>query len=307
MKCLVTGGAGFIGSNLVERLVKEHHEVTVLDDLSTGNKKNLEGVQQNITFVKASITDKESLAKAAKGVEVIFHLAAMISVPDSIADPVKANWINVHGTVNVLIAAKQNKAKVVFASSCAVYGDTPVIPVSEKELPCPLSPYGLNKLTAEQYLQLFNHLYGLPYAALRFFNVFGPKQDPQSPYAAVIPLFIQKLLKDEHPSIFGDGEQTRDFVFVQNIVDALLLAATTNKNGVFNIGSGEQVSINQLVKELNDLLKKKLEPEYLAERPGDIKHSRADITLAKQELGFTPRVRFSEGLQETLSWFWKQG
>ncbi len=304
MKYVITGGAGFIGSNIVEELVSQGQEVVVIDNFSTGKKENLREFEKNIRIVEGSISDIELLKKEFQGADFVLHQAAIPSVPRSVKDPLSSNNANITGTLNVLIAARDcGVKKVVAASSSSVYGESEKLPKTEDMPTHAISPYGLTKLAGEEYMRLFFELYGLNYCALRYFNVFGPKQDPKSDYAAVIPLFIRKILSNEQPGIFGDGEQTRDFTFVKNVVEANLLAAKSSSVGVFNIACGERISVNRLVQGINSILGKSIKPKYLEERKGDIKHSMAGIEKARKMLGFNPKVSFTDGLNATVDWY----
>ena len=305
MNCLVTGGAGFIGSSIAEELSNLNHEVTILDNFSTGKQSNLESFKDKINIVKGSVTDKELVSKACKNIDTIFHLAAMVSVPLSIQNPLECSFTNLKGTLNIIRAATKNNSKIIFASSSAVYGDRKGLPKKEDMETQAISPYGLSKLSAEKYFKIFHELYGLKYCAFRYFNVFGPKQDPKSDYAAVIPLFINKMLNNEPPKIFGNGEQTRDFVFVKDVVRANIKAMQSDVSGIFNIGSGKSYTVNQLVQTLNKIMDKNLQPKYLEEREGDIVHSYSSIEKANQKLGFRPSIDFEEGLRQTVEWFKK--
>ncbi len=306
-RLLVTGGAGFIGSNLAEELAKEN-EVVILDDLSTGKIENIKDLagNSNVRFIRGSITDSYLLKKSFSGMDYVFHQAALPSVPRSIKDPKTSNEANITGTLNVLIAARDaGVKKVVCASSSAVYGDTPVLPKSEDMPLNPLSPYAVTKLTDEFYCKVFGELYGLQTVSLRYFNVFGPRQDPESQYAAVVPRFIKAILKDERPVIYGDGEQSRDFSFVRHVVDANILACESDKTGVFNIACGRRITVNRLVEIINEVLGKNVESVYAEPRPGDIKHSMADISKARS-FGYEPRSNFKKELSETIQWFISQ-
>lgn len=301
--CLVTGGAGFIGSHLVEALVQRGDTVRVLDDFSTGQRQNLAAVAGDIELIEGSIEDEARVQQAMAGVELVFHLAAMVSVPQSMAQPRRAEQLNALGTLNVLTAAQKSGARrLVLSSTCAVYGDEPSLPKTEQSPLRPKSPYAVSKLTAEQYCQLFNESFGLPTAVLRYFNVFGPRQDPSSAYSGVISIFVDKLAQAATPKIFGDGEQTRDFVFVSDVVQANLAAASTPAAAgqVFNIGTGRPVSINRLFACLAQLLGGPGTPDYQPPRPGDIVHSYADPSLAAQVLGWSARVEFEAGLRQTI-------
>jgi UDP-glucose 4-epimerase len=308
-KCIiVTGGAGFIGSNLV-RALEKYNTVKVIDNLSTGYLKNIKDLINNtkIEFIKGNITNLNFLQKTFKDVDYIFHLAAIPSVPRSIINPIKSNHANINGTLNVLIAAKDNNVKkVIYSSSSSVYGDTPTLPKKEDMKPCPLSPYAVSKLTSEYYCQVFTEVYYLPTICLRYFNVYGPYQDKKSEYAAVIPKFIASVLNNNSPVIFGNGKQTRDFTFVKDAVNANILAAESKETGVFNIAYGKRISINKLAKSIMNIIGKQIKPKYTAPRSGDILHSLADISKAKRKLGYVPKIEIKEGLEETIIWFQKQ-
>lgn len=302
---LVTGGAGFIGSHLVERLVRDGKGVRIIDDLTTGKRENIEPFLPEVEFVHGDVRDLELLRRAMDGVDYVLHQAAIPSVPRSIDDPATTNSVNVEGTLNVLIAARDAGVKrVVYASSSSVYGDSPTLPKRETMRPEPLSPYAVGKLAGELYCQVFHRVYGLETVALRYFNVFGPRQDPESQYAGVVPKFINLLLAGDPPTIFGDGEQSRDFTYVQDVVDANLLAVEAEgvSGEVFNIACGERLTINRLVEILSDLVGAKRRPTYASPRPGDVKHSVADVAKAKALLGYTPAVTVQEGLKRTLDW-----
>jgi len=302
---IVTGGAGFIGSHLAAELLKRGYKVIILDDLSTGKRGNIEPIlaQGNIQFTEGSITDLSLLNKLFQNVDVIFHLAAIPSVTRSVENPLTSHNVNLTGTLNVLLAAKDNKVKkVIYASSSAVYGDTPTLPKREDMPPDPKSPYAVTKLAAEYYCQTFYEVFGLPTICLRYFNVYGLGQDPGSQYAAVIPNFIARFLKNKPPIIFGDGEQTRDFTFVKDAIEANILAAEKDTTGVFNIGTGKKVSINELARLITEITGRDVRPIYREPRPGDIKHSLADISKAKQ-FGYNPKYNLEEGLRETIGSF----
>ncbi|HET6929374.1 MAG TPA: SDR family oxidoreductase [Candidatus Acidoferrum sp.] len=306
MRYLVTGGAGFIGSNTVDELVRRGHGVVVLDDLSSGKEDNLADVRSKITFMKGSITDIEVVQKAMVQADYVIHLAARTSVPRSVKDPVDTNRINVDGTLNVLIAARDNKVKrVVFAASSSAYGDTPTLPKSEDMQPVPISPYGVSKYVGELYAQTFGRCYGLENVCLRYFNIFGPRQDPDSPYSGVLSRFSTAFLDSASPVVFGDGEQTRDFTYVENAVQANILAceAPSASGRTFNVGTGSAVSLNQVLQLLEKTSGKKLETKYEPAREGDIRDSLADIRLAKEFLGYEPAVLFEEGLERTYAWY----
>ena len=306
MRYLVTGGAGFIGSNTVDELVRRGHGVVVLDDLSSGKEENLADVRAKITFMKGSITDLEAVQKAMHQAEYVIHLAARTSVPRSVKDPIDTNHINVEGTLNVLVAARDNRVKrVVFAASSSAYGETPTLPKKESMQPVPISPYGVSKYVGELYARTFGHCYGLENVCLRYFNIFGPRQDPDSPYSGVLSRFATAFLQDEPPVVFGDGEQSRDFTYVENAVEANLLAceAPAVSGGVFNIGTGDRFSLNQTLDILRRVSGKKLKAKYEPPREGDIRDSQADVTAAREFLGYQPTVRFEEGLERTYDWY----
>jgi nucleoside-diphosphate-sugar epimerase len=306
MRYLVTGGAGFIGSNTVDELVRRGHGVVVLDDLSSGKEDNLAEVRSKITFMKGSITDIEAVQKAMVQADYVIHLAARTSVPRSVKDPVDTNRINVDGTLNVLVAARDNKVKrVVFAASSSAYGDTPTLPKSEDMQPVPISPYGVSKYVGELYAQTFGRCYGLENVCLRYFNIFGPRQDPDSPYSGVLSRFSAAFLDSTPPVVFGDGEQTRDFTYVDNAVLANTLAceAPSASGRTFNVGTGHAVSLNQVLQMLQKASGKTLETKYEPSREGDIRDSLADIRLAKEFLGYEPAVLFEEGLERTYAWY----
>jgi nucleoside-diphosphate-sugar epimerase len=306
MRYLVTGGAGFIGSNTVDELVRRGHSVVVLDDISSGKEDNLAEIRNKITFIKGSITDIEVVRKAMHEAEYVLHLAAKTSVPRSVKDPIETNKINIDGTLNVLVAAKELKVKrVVFAASSSAYGETPTLPKVETMQPEPISPYGVTKYVGELYGQAFGRCYGLENVALRYFNIFGPRQDPSSPYSGVLAKFCSAFLEDAQPVVFGDGEQTRDFTYVENAVQANLLAceAPSVSGKVFNVGVGGRVSLNEVVRVLGKISGKTLETKYEPPRDGDIRDSQADITQAKELLGYEPQVSFEEGLSRTYEWY----
>jgi nucleoside-diphosphate-sugar epimerase len=306
MKILVTGGAGFIGSNLVEELLKKNHTIKVLDNFSTGSRNNIEGYRKDIEVIEGDIRSYHIVQKAVHNVEVIFHLAALPSVPRSITDPITSNEVNVLGTLNLLNAAVESKvSRFIFSSSSSVYGDTPELPKHEGMTPNPLSPYAVSKLTGEKYCSVFSRLYGLETISLRYFNVFGPRQDPNSQYSAVIPKFIKLMINDKQPVIYGDGLQSRDFTFVKNVVNANILAASAKcESGVvMNCACHFRVTLNDLVNEINQILGKNIQPIYSEPRTGDIKHSFADISLAKKLINFEPTFGFKEGLIKTFDYY----
>ncbi len=306
MRYLVTGGAGFIGSNTVDELVRRGHSVVVLDDFSSGKEDNLAEIRNKITFIKGSITDIEVVRKAMHEAEYVLHLAARTSVPRSVKDPIETNKINIDGTLNVLVAAKELKIKrVVFAASSSAYGETPTLPKVETMQPRPISPYGVTKYVGELYGQTFGRCFGLENVALRYFNIFGPRQDPGSPYSGVLAKFCTAFLEDTQPVVFGDGEQTRDFTYVENAVQANLLACEApNVSGkVFNVGVGGRVSLNEVLRTLGKITGKTLEAKYDPPRDGDIRDSQADISQAQEYLGYDPQVSFEEGLARTFEWY----
>ncbi|MEN6552502.1 MAG: SDR family oxidoreductase [Methanobacterium sp.] len=303
-KVVVTGGLGFIGSHLVEKL-SEDNLVVIIDDQSTGNIENIKHF--NISKIDTTLGDITSinLEEIFDGADYVFHEAAVTSVQKSVDDPFISNKVNITGTLKVLEAAKNTDVKkVVLASSSAVYGDTESLPLSEDDPVNPLSPYAVGKTTGELYCNVFSEIYGLPTISLRYFNVFGPRQDPKSQYAAVIPIFIDKILKNESPIIYGDGEQSRDFVSVKHVVAANIMAAESKLTGAFNIGLGKSTTINQLFLMIKEIIGIDIQPLYEKERPGDIKYSLADISKAKS-LGYDPKADFKEELKETVEWFKK--
>ncbi len=305
-KVLVTGGAGFIGSHLVEVLISHGCDVAVLDNLSSGSLANLRSVKDRITFHKGDIRDHTLLTNISKGCEIIFHLAAEVSVPRTVEDPLGTAMINEMGTLFVFESARKNRLKrVVFSSSCAVYGEGVIGSKLESMTPEPLSPYAVQKLTGEFYARLYNDLYGLETVCLRYFNVYGPRQDPSSPYSGVIAIFMIKAILEQQPVIYGDGNQYRDFIFVNDVVKSNLLAASRDKAAgeVFNIGSGSCIRINQLWDIICQQSGRKIEPEYEPPRAGDIFKSIADISHAKSQLGFEPDCSFEKGIRITLDWY----
>lgn len=303
---LVTGGAGFIGSNLVAELVARGEQVRVLDNFSTGRRTNLEPYLNRIEVMEGDIRSYHLVRQATAGMDYVLHQAALPSVPRSVRDPLTSNEVNITGTLNMLQAALEVGVKrLVFASSSSVYGDAPALPKQESMTPWPRSPYAISKLAAEQYCQVFWQLYGLETVALRYFNVFGPGQDPASQYAAVIPKFITALLAEERPVIYGDGSQSRDFTFVSNVVQANLKACTAPDaaGGVFNIACGERYSLLELVARLARLTRGRCDVLHAAARPGDVPHSQADISLACSRLGYEPQHSLAEGLRRTIEWY----
>lgn len=303
---LVTGGAGFIGSHVVRGLLERGRAVRVLDDCSTGKRENLADVADRIEFVQGDICDATIVARCMRDVETVFHLAARASVPRSVAEPLAAHEINVTGTVNLLIAARDaGVRRFVYSASSSAYGDTPVMPKAVDMRPLPLSPYAVSKLAAEYYCTCWTEVYGLPTVSLRYFNVFGPRQDPDSPYAAVIPAFVSRMLRGQRPIVYGDGEQSRDFCFIDNVVAANLLAADvpTVRGEVVNIACGQRTTLNEIVRDINRLLGTDVAPEYQPPRAGDVRHSLADISEARRVLGYEPRIMFAEGLERSLAWY----
>ncbi len=305
-KALITGGAGFIGGHLAESLVAGGWDVTVIDNLSTGHLENLTRIQDKIRFINGDIQDAELLMTSTKECEVVFHQAAVVSVPQTVEDPVGSARVNDIGTLNVLEAARRNGVRrVVLASSCAVYGDDPTLPKVEGLLPKPQSPYAVQKLTGELNARLYDELFGLETVCLRYFNVYGPRQDPSSAYSGVISIFMSKAVQETAPAIYGDGNQYRDFIFVQDVVRANLLAATTQgaSGQCFNIGTGRTVRIKDLWHMVSELSDTNLPPSYLPERAGDIRESVANIDAAKVHLGFSPEFAFEDGLAKTFVWY----
>lgn len=305
---LVTGGAGFIGSHLVEHLLSQGKSVSVLDNLSTGKMQNLEPFLDKIVFYQGDICDEALLDRALEGVRIVFHEAALSSVPRSVKDPMASHHANSEGTLKLLLHAKEKGVKrVIYAGSSSAYGDSEELPKVETMIPKPLSPYASSKLAAEHYCQIFANIYGLETVTLRYFNVFGPRQDAQSEYSAVIPKFVSALQENKKPVIFGDGEQTRDFNYITNVVDANMLASEANgvSGKVFNIAGGKRISLNELLAFIQKIMQTSIQPHYDAPRIGDIRHSLADIDLAKKLLKYEPCVDVFEGLQKTVSWFLK--
>jgi len=303
-KVVVTGGAGFIGSHLAEELVRRGYYTTVLDDLSTGKIDNIEGLlsKKNVDFMQGSVTNLPLLLELFQNAEYVFHQAAIPSVPRSVDSPQFSHEVNITGTLNVLLSARDSGVKkVIYASSSSVYGDTPTLPKREDMLPEPQSPYAVTKLAGEYYCRAFHQVYGLPTVCLRYFNVYGPRQDPDSQYAAVIPKFIKRSCEGNPSVIFGDGEQTRDFTFVKDVVEANILAAQSDACGVFNISRGESITINQLAKLIIELVGNKVESVHQGPRPGDIRYSLADISKA-EAFGYESRYDLRVGLAETIRW-----
>ena len=304
MKYVITGGAGFIGSHIAEDLSK-NHEVIIVDNLFSGKKANIESLP--VELKEGSITELPFLMEVFEGADGVFHQAAITSVPRSVKSPLPTHEVNCTGTLNVLLAARDcGVKKVVCASSSSVYGDTPVLPKVETMIPYPLSPYGISKLTGEHYARVFSELYGLQTVSLRYFNVFGPRQDPQSEYAAVIPKFITKILRHESPVIYGDGSQTRDFTFVKDVVQANIRAMESNAEGIFNIAYQDRIDLNALAAMIMDIIGIDVPVLYDPPRPGDIHDSLADVRKAKESFGYEPQYTVRTGIEETIEWFRNQ-
>lgn len=305
-RILVTGGAGFIGSHLVEALVAEGHDVRVVDDLSSGKRSNLDHIRGPVEFIEADLTDFDACRRAAEGVDYVFHQAAMASVPRSVAEPLKSHNVGPSLTLNVLEASRQaGVRRVMFAASSSAYGDTETLPKVETMYPQPLSPYAAGKLAGEHYIKAYAESMGLDGVSLRYFNIFGPRQDPSSPYSGVISLFTTFMASGRAPSIYGDGSQTRDFTYVTNAVKANLLAMKHPKplrGEVFNVGVGEQISLLDLIRTINEIQGTDLQPSFLSPRAGDVKHSLADLTRIREVLGYEPEIGFKEGLGRTMAW-----
>lgn len=303
---LVTGGAGFIGSNIVEELVRRGEKVRVLDNFSTGKRENLSPFLDKVELIEGDIRSYHIVRAAMEGVEIILHQAALPSIPRSIRDPITTNEVNVGGTLNILMGARDAKVKrVVYASSSSVYGNSKELPKHEAMTLKPLSPYAVSKLAAEKYCQVFSQIYGLETTCLRYFNVFGPRQDPNSQYSAVIPKFIKAMLNDEPPVIYGDGEQSRDFTYVANVVEANLLASTAScESGLaVNCACHKQITLNELVEQINKILDKSIQPIHKEPRIGDIKHSFAEIGAIKKAIGYAPKFDFQNGLSLTINYY----
>jgi UDP-N-acetylglucosamine/UDP-N-acetyl-alpha-D-glucosaminouronate 4-epimerase len=307
MRYLVTGGAGFIGSNTVDEILRRGHSVVVLDDFSTGRDENLEECAGKIEIMRGSITDLPTVRKACQGADYVIHLAALASVPRSVADPIESNHINIDGTLNVLVAARDAKVRrLVYAASCSAYGEATTQPQRETMCADPISPYGVTKFVGELYAEAFQRCYGLETVCLRYFNVFGPRQDPTSEYSGVLSKFISTLLAAGQPVIFGDGEQSRDFIFIENVVQANLLACEAQNcaGRTFNIGTGGRHTLNETLRLLEKISAKKTAAKYEPPRSGDILHSQADITEARKALGYDPKIGFGEGLRRTWDWYY---
>jgi nucleoside-diphosphate-sugar epimerase len=302
---LVTGGAGFIGSHLAEELVRRGERVRVVDSLITGKRENLSHIPQ-VEFVHGDLADLDVARRAVAGVDYVLHQAAIPSVPRSVQDPITSNRANIDASLNVLVAARDaGVRRVVYAGSSSAYGNTPTLPKVETMPTAPLSPYALQKLVAEQYCRMFTALYGLETVTIRYFNVFGPRQDPSSPYSGVISLFISALAEDRRPTIHGDGEQTRDFTFVTNVVDGVLRAceAPDASGEVINVATGGRISLNELFRTIRDLTGARVDPIHAEPRAGDVRDSQADIEKARRLLGYEPRVSLADGLAKTVEWF----
>ena len=303
---LVTGGAGFIGSHLATRLSNDGHDVRVLDNLCTGKRENLAHLGDRIDFREADLRDRDAVADACRGVEVVFHEGALPSVPRSVADPGSTHDACVNGTFNVLLGARDaGVRRVVYAASSSAYGESPTLPKQEDMPTDPMSPYGLCKLIGEQYCHIFHVSWGLETISLRYFNVFGPRQDPKSQYAGAIPAFVTAILNDRSPTIYGDGEQTRDLTYIDNVVQANMLAADCPGavGQVVNVACGERITMNHIIARINELLGKDVNPNHVDPRPGDIKHSLADITRARELLGYKPTITFDQGLQLAIDYY----
>jgi nucleoside-diphosphate-sugar epimerase len=308
MKCLITGGAGFIGSNLARYLLQREHEVVILDNFATGFRHNLADIEDQITLIEGDLRNIEDIQRALVGVEAVSHQGALGSVPRSIEDPVTTHEVNVNGTINVLEAMREAGIKrIVFAASSSAYGERKESPKIETMTPMPISPYAASKACCESYVYAYSAAYGFESVGLRYFNVFGPRQDPNGAYAAVIPRFVAALLAGEQPVIYGDGEQSRDFCYIDNVCRANELALTNPADrcdgSVVNIACGERVSLNEILAILGDLLSVEIDARYEQERPGDVKHSLADISRAKKVLGYEPKVYFRKGLEMAIDWY----
>ncbi|MFH1131655.1 MAG: SDR family oxidoreductase [Pseudomonadota bacterium] len=303
---LVTGGAGFIGSHIVFKLVSDGHTVRVIDNLSTGKKENLSGILDKIDFVQGDLTDRETVVRVVQDIDYVLHQAALPSVPRSIKDPIETDLNNVYGSLVLLVAARDAKVKrVVQACSSSAYGDTPTLPKVETMVPAPRSPYAASKTANELYGCAFFHSYGLEFVGLRYFNVFGARQDPNSQYSAVIPKFVTAYIKNEQPVVYGDGKQSRDFCYIDNVVQANLLSCTAKDapGRIFNIACGERIDLLDVLNLLAEYFGKKIEPRFDPTRAGDVMHSLADIGLAREILGYDPKIFFREGLQRTVKWY----
>src|SRR5437870_3597589 len=305
---VVTGGGGFIGSHIVEELVRRNETVTIIDNFSTGKHENVEPFEDDVEVIEAVIAEAKNLTQFLKGADYVIHQAAIPSVPKSMMDPVKSHHANVDGTLKLLVACREADVKrVVYASSSSVYGDSPTLPKHEGMMPNPLSPYGAQKLFAEIYCQVFTRAYGLETVSLRYFNVFGPRQDSTSQYSGVLALFIPAVLQGRRPTIYGDGLQSRDFTYVQNVVEANLLACQLPgvAGQVFNIACGDRITVNSMLHHITKITGNDIAPIYAKPRPGDIQHSQADITSAKEHLGYQSKISLEEGLRNSIEWYQK--
>ena len=303
---VVTGGGGFIGSHIVEELLRRNQTVKIIDNFSTGRRENISPFKRDIELIEADLAEDPNLTEHIRGAEYVIHQAAIPSVPKSVIDPVKSHRANVDGTLRLLLACRDaGVRRVVYAGSSSVYGDSPTLPKHEQMPPNPLSPYGAQKLFAEVYCQVFTRTYGLEAVGLRYFNVFGPRQDPSSQYSGVLALFIPAVLQDRKPKIYGDGTQSRDFTYVRNVVEGNLLACLTPglAGEVFNIACGDRITVNAMLQSINKITGKDVTPVYAEPRTGDIKHSQADIRKAQEKLGYKPLVQFEEGLRRTIDWY----
>ena len=307
-KYLITGGAGFIGSNLARFVLQQGHKVVILDNFATGKRENLTAIADQIVLIEGDIRDKIAVVKAMEGCTAVFHQGALGSVPRSINDPITSHDVNVNGTINILETARELGIKrIVFAASSSAYGNQPISPKQEDMPVLPISPYAATKASCEAYMQAYADAFGMETVSLRYFNVFGPRQDPFGAYAAVIPAFVSSLLKGKSPEVYGDGEQSRDFCYIENVCQANWLAANApaeNCDGKpINIACHESVTLNQILSKLQELLKTDVQAVYQADRPGDVKHSLADIRRAKEKIGYVPLVMFDEGLEKAIDWY----
>jgi nucleoside-diphosphate-sugar epimerase len=303
---VVTGAGGFIGSHIVEELLRRHKTVRVIDNFSTGKRENVTPFAKQAEIIEADLAEAKNLAQLLNGADYVIHQAAIPSVPKSMIDPVKSHHANVNGTLKLLVACRDAGVKrVVYASSSSIYGDSPTLPKHEGMMPNPLSPYGAQKLFAEMYCQVFTRAYGLETVSLRYFNVFGPRQDSTSQYSGVLALFIPAVLQGRRPTIYGDGLQSRDFTYVKNVAEANLLACEVPgvAGQVFNVACGDRITVNSMLQQINKITGKDITPIYADARPGDIKHSQADITRAREHLGYQPKVTFEDGLRDTIEWY----
>ncbi|MBI2149259.1 MAG: SDR family oxidoreductase [Acidobacteria bacterium] len=303
---VVTGGGGFIGSHIVEELLRRKETVKVIDNFSTGKRENIGPFKGEVDLIELDLAEAENLAQFLKGVDYVIHQAAIPSVPKSMLDPVKSHNANVNGTLRLLVACREaGVRRVVYASSSSLYGDSPALPKHEGMMPNPLSPYGAQKLFGEMYCQVFSRAYGFETVSLRYFNVFGPRQDAASQYSGVLALFIPAVLKGHRPTIYGDGQQSRDFTYVQNVVEGNLLACSAAEvsGQVFNVACGDRITVNSMLHQINEITGSDISPIHADRRAGDIMHSQADITRAREHLGYEPKVSFEEGLRRTIEWY----